>query len=96
MTADLSALIAREPYQPSCGFEGAAFMARFCDQCVHDAAFRDGTGDSCTIAANTMVYDVDDDAYPVEWREDGPHGPRCTAFEREQAAVNKNPKAQEG
>lgn len=74
----------REPYQPTSGFEGAAFMEAFCDRCVCDRAFRDGTGDSCPIAANTMVYDLDDPEYPEEWREDGPEGPRCTAFTPEQ------------
>lgn len=73
----------REPYRPANGFEGADFMAVFCNRCQHDAAFRAGTGESCPIAANTMVYDEDDPAYPVEWREDGPQGPRCTAFQAE-------------
>lgn len=73
----------RVPYRPTSGTEGAGFMAVFCDRCQHDSAFRSGTGDSCPIAANTMVFDVDDPRYPVEWREDGPEGPRCTAFARE-------------
>lgn len=76
----MSELIEREPYQPSGGLEGAVFMARFCDRCIHDEPFQNGTGDSCPIAANTMVHDEDDAEYPVEWRQDGPEGPRCTAF----------------
>ncbi len=63
-------------------------MARFCDRCVRDAAFRDGTGDSCSIAANTMIYDVADNAYPAEWRKDGSEGPRCTAFEDGKPALH--------
>jgi len=54
-------------------------MARFCDRCQRDAAFQSGKGDSCPIAAATMVYDEDDPAYPKEWVEDE-RGPRCTAF----------------
>jgi hypothetical protein len=68
------------PYRPSCAFEGMDFMDRWCAKCEQDRAFREGTGDSCLIAANTMVYDVNDPAYPREWRQDGPSGPRCTAF----------------
>jgi hypothetical protein len=71
-------------YQPSSGSEGAWFMSRFCDLCKRDAAFRDGTGDSCPIAADTMVYSVDDPEYPREWIEDE-SGPRCTAFEPEES-----------
>lgn len=79
----------REPYQPGGGLEGAVFMARFCDLCARDAAFRDGTGDSCPIVANTMVYDEDDAEYPVEWRQDGPEGPRCTAFQPARQALKQ-------
>jgi hypothetical protein len=71
-----------ERYQPANGMEGADFMAEFCDRCTKDTAFRDGTGDSCPIAANTMVYRVTDPNYPPEWIEDE-QGPRCTAFTQE-------------
>ena len=67
-------------YRPASAWEGAEFMERFCDRCQHDAAFRAGTGDSCPIAANAVAYGVEDEGYPLEWREDGPSGPRCTAF----------------
>jgi hypothetical protein len=70
-----------EPYRPSTGTEGADFMSRWCYRCERDRAFREDDGDSCPIAAATMVYGVNDPAYPKEWREDGPSGPRCTAFE---------------
>lgn len=68
------------PYRPSCGSEGADFMSRWCDRCERDRAFREDDGDSCPIAAATMIYERRDPAYPPEWREDGPQGPRCTAF----------------
>jgi hypothetical protein len=71
---------AREPYQPGSGMEGALFMESFCDRCERDAAFRAGAGDSCPIVAATMILDIEDPDYPPEWREDGPEGPRCTAF----------------
>jgi hypothetical protein len=80
----------REPYQPANGIEGADFMADWCDRCQHDAAFREGTGESCAIADNAMAYDEDDPEYPVEWREDGPEGPRCTAFTAVLSAMEKN------
>lgn len=67
-------------YRPSNGSEGADFMSEFCDRCQRDAAFQDGTGDSCQIAAATMAYNIADPEYPKEWIEDE-RGPRCTAFE---------------
>ena len=69
-----------EPYRPSNGTEGAIFMSRWCDRCERDRDFRDNDGDSCPIAAATMIYRRTDPEYPKEWREDGPEGPRCTAF----------------
>jgi hypothetical protein len=70
-------------YRPSCGSEGADFMAIFCDRCVRDEAFqRDpANNDGCFIAARTMAHDVNDPEYPSEWiyGEDG--RPTCTAFD---------------
>lgn len=71
-----------EPYRPANGTEGALFMCRFCDQCARDRAFRNGTGDSCPIAAATLVYRIDDPEYPPEWRQDS-SGPYCTAFQED-------------
>jgi hypothetical protein len=73
------------PYRPSCGSEGADFMARFCDLCSRDAAYRDGAGDSCPIAAASLTYLIDQPGYPAEWIRDEA-GPRCTAFEAEATA----------
>jgi hypothetical protein len=72
------------PYRPANGMEGALFMARFCDQCARDTAFRDGTGDSCPIAAASCAFGVDDPEYPKEWQHDM-SGPFCTAFQPEVA-----------
>ncbi len=69
-----------ELFRPHCGSAGADFMNAWCGRCQLDAAFRDGTGGSCRIAADTMRFDVTDPEYPREWRQDGPQGPRCTAF----------------
>lgn len=74
------ATVRPEPYQPGSGLEGADFMAAYCDRCQHDQAFRDGTGDSCPIAANTMVFTPEDDAYPREWIYGADDEPTCTAF----------------
>jgi hypothetical protein len=71
-----------KPYQPGSGLEGAEFMAAFCDRCAKDQAFRDGTGDSCPIIANSMVYDQADAEYPPELILDPHDGyPTCTAFD---------------
>lgn len=64
-----------ELYQPCNGSEGRAFMAQWCERCTKDE------NHECEIVAWTMAVDVDDDDYPREWRQDGPKGPRCTAFE---------------
>ena len=68
-------------YRPANGMEGAVFMAHFCDRCERDRAYRDGTGDSCPIAAATMAFSATDPEYPREWVEDE-QGARCTAFEQ--------------
>lgn len=72
-------------YQPASGGEGAEFMATFCDRCTKDAAFRAGTGDSCPIAANTMVLTPADAEYPREWIYGADGEPTCTAFNPEGA-----------
>ncbi len=78
---------ARIPFRPSCGFMGADFMNDWCGRCERDKAFREDRGDSCTIAADTMCFNITDPEYPVEWRQDGPSGPRCTAFVPADAAM---------
>lgn len=72
-----------EIYRPSCGTEGADFMDRWCARCERDRAWREDPdfGEGCSIAARTMAVKADDPGYPQEWREDGPLGPRCTAFQ---------------
>lgn len=75
----LDALAGRAPYRPSCGSEGADFIDRWCGRCTHDDPSDDSDG--CPIMGATFVFDVDDPAYPIEWREDGPLGPRCTGFD---------------
>lgn len=68
-----------EPYRPSNGCEGDSFMARWCALCVRKPF--DPDGDGCEILNMTMACpSVWDDDYPPEWRQDGPAGPRCTAF----------------
>ena len=56
------------------------FMAAFCDRCERDWAFREGTGDSCPIAADTMVFMPGDPGYPSEWIYGLDDEPTCTAF----------------
>ena len=68
-------------YRPSNGYEGADFMAHFCDRCKRDEAFQAGTGDSCPIVAATMAYSVNDPEYPSEWVYDAEGYALCTAFE---------------
>jgi hypothetical protein len=71
------------PYRPSNGTEGDIFMTQWCGRCLHDQAHREGHGDACDIATDTMAYSISDPEYPKEWRQDGPSGPRCTNFQPE-------------
>lgn len=66
-------------YRPANGAEGIEFAARFCERCAFDSEDLDAQ-DGCPIAADTFAYEVNDPAYPKEWVQDEPGGPRCTAF----------------
>ena len=76
-----------ELYRPSNGSEGEHFMMAWCARCTKDAAFRANPDDAdgCPIIAETMAFDIDEPGYPREWRQDGPDGPRCTAYEARHA-----------
>lgn len=69
----------RIAYCPCNGTEGEIFMAKWCAHCVKDQSPVDG--EPCEIVMWTMALLPSDPCYPVEWREDGPAGPRCTAFQ---------------
>jgi hypothetical protein len=72
-----------KPYRPSCGTEGADFMAEWCDRCAREKPTREGLAeDGCAILSDTFMYEKADPRYPKEWVEDE-NGPRCTAFEAE-------------
>jgi hypothetical protein len=75
-----------EPYEPANGTEGECFMEKFCHRCTKDNFdYETGEGQPCEILGNTMLLDAGDAGYPREWRQDGPEGPRCTAFEPKEA-----------
>jgi hypothetical protein len=71
----------RVAYRPSNGTEGEIFMLGWCARCAVDRRSREDGGWGCAIATMTMAVGIDDPEYPVEWRQDGPQGPRCTAWE---------------
>lgn len=71
-------------WRPTSCDEAAWFQDSFCGRCTKDAAFRAGTGDSCTIAAQGYGVALGLEP-PPEWVEaDGE--PRCTAFDAEAGA----------
>lgn len=74
-----------EKYRPTSGEEGAHFQDRFCDRCKRDAAFQadPDNADGCEILARTMLFDVDEPEYPVEWIRGDDGRAKCTAFEPE-------------
>lgn len=63
-----------EPYRPSNGDAGDAFIAKFCEKCA-----RDGEDNPCFILGRALGHNIDDPDYPPEWVQDE-QGPRCTAF----------------
>ena len=75
-----------EKYRPSNGTEGDIFMQNWCCHCARDKVLSEGLdfdecdGDQiCNIIANTMAFDIDDVAYPVEWVYKNKQ-PVCSAF----------------
>ena len=66
------------PYRPGNAFEGADFEAKWCRRCTADGDWIDGNG--CGVLSNAFVYEIDHALFPEAWRQDGPSGPRCTAF----------------
>jgi hypothetical protein len=76
--------MAREPYRPSNNTEGAAFLARWCNQCTRD----DVHDEPCPIKVSTIFLKVTDPDYPQEWVR-GAAGPCCTAFEATDADVDR-------
>lgn len=79
-------------YRPSNGTEGASFHEAWCSHCKRDLVMngtveydKAGDLDYCPIIADTFAIDIDDPAYPREWRYDDGR-PVCTAFEAMDAA----------
>lgn len=74
-------------FRPSNGTMGDCFFAGWCFQCQRDKAMREGANidecddnERCDIIAQTMIHDVDDPEYPIEWQYDKNGEPCCTAF----------------
>ena len=69
-------------YRPSNGAEGSIFMANWCARCANDRAHREDpdNAEGCDVLLSAMSFNTLNPCYPREWREDGPSGPRCTAF----------------
>ena len=77
-----------QPYRPSNGSEGEAFMSVWCAKCERDRAHReDQNADGCEIIALTMAFGIDDPKYPDAWIISPDHGrPICSAFTRDPEA----------
>lgn len=73
--------MAGQPYQPSNGTDGMAFMELFCEKCKKDDYLRGGEELRCDILTNTFVFREPD--YPTEWTHRADGQPTCTAFEEE-------------
>jgi hypothetical protein len=80
--------VTTRPYRPSNGTEGEIFDDRWCSNCERDRAWRadESKGEPCDILGRTLIHNVGEPDYPVEWIEDNvpypqPTNPRCTAFE---------------
>ena len=78
---------AGEKYRPSNGTEGQLFLDAFCRRCQRDGAMRSGANvedcddeERCDLIGLTMVHDVEDHEYPIEWQYGKDGQPCCTAF----------------
>jgi len=70
-----------EPFRPSNSDHGLAFEAAWCASCNREKAHRrNPDARPCGILLRTYAYSDDEPEYPKEWRQDGPEGPRCTAW----------------
>jgi hypothetical protein len=65
---------AGEPYRPSNGSEGDAFIGQFCRHCVRYE-------EPCPILGATLFNDIGEPGYPKEWTHDDKGRPTCTAFQ---------------
>lgn len=76
---------AHEPFRPSNSDHGFWFESQWCDKCQRERSYRESNGErgGCRILNLTNAFNIEDPQYPKEWRQDGPEGPRCTAFEPE-------------
>lgn len=69
-------------YRPSNGSEGCAFMATFCEQCIHEKFMHtQNDGDrQCDILNRSMIHNITDPEYPDEWTTDQEGAPTCTGY----------------
>lgn len=71
----------QKKYRPSNGTEGMGFTDHFCDRCIHQNPNPDNKK-HCMILCRTMVYDVNDKEYPLEWTYDDNGSPACTNWKK--------------
>jgi len=62
-------------YRPSNGTEGEMFQEKNCLKCVYW-----GIGLGCPIYLQTIMFAVDEDDYPNQWRYDKDDKPICNCF----------------
>ena len=68
-------------YQPSNGTEGSFFIEEYCMNCLHCDPDPSGKK-QCEILCATMVYDIKDKEYPMEWIYDENDSPCCTKWQK--------------
>lgn len=78
-------------YQPCNGSEGDWFTGQFCDQCAHDAGYRETNNgsDGCQILMLTLCHNVTDKEYPEEWTYDKNGKPTCTKYLHESESIQE-------
>ena len=69
-------------YCPSNGTEGMIFVSKFCEQCIHEKFMhtQNENDKKCDIFSRTLIHDVTDKEYPLEWQYDENGNPTCTSF----------------
>ena len=71
---------AGKKWRPANGHEGDIFYTEYCSSCELDANGGEYAEDGCQIIPLTMIHDVGDDEYPVEWQISEHGQPECTAY----------------
>ena len=70
---------AGKKWRPSNGTEGEIFIEEYCHNCICDDPENELY---CSIIAQSMAYDIDEEQYPSEWQIGKDGQPTCTNYKQ--------------